>query len=84
MRGAFGKPYALVARVSIGQILISIRCKEAHANVAIQALRRSMYKFPGRQRVIVSKKWGFTKVRVGVRCVFVVNRVVFSTRKLNT
>ena len=61
MRGAFGKPYALVARVAIGQILISIRCKEQHANVAIQALRRSMYKFPGRQRVIVSKKWGFTK-----------------------
>lgn len=61
MRGAFGKPYALVARVAIGQILISIRCKEQHADVAIQALRRSMYKFPGRQRVIVSKKWGFTK-----------------------
>ena len=28
--------------------------------VAIEALRRSQYKFPGRQKIIVSKKWGFT------------------------
>ena len=27
---------------------------------AIEALRRSQYKFPGRQKIIVSKKWGFT------------------------
>ena len=30
---------------------------------AIEALRRSMYKFPGRQKIIVSKNWGFTPLR---------------------
>ena len=30
---------------------------------AIEALRRSQYKFPGRQKIIVSKKWGFTPLR---------------------
>lgn len=27
---------------------------------AIEALRRAQYKFPGRQKIIISKKWGFT------------------------
>jgi large subunit ribosomal protein L10e len=40
MRGAFGKPFAVAARVRIGQILLSIRCKEAHVVVAEEALRR--------------------------------------------
>lgn len=31
MRGAFGKPQGTCARVSIGQILLSIRCKDTHA-----------------------------------------------------
>ena len=31
MRGAFGKPQGVCARVSIGQILLSIRCKDVHA-----------------------------------------------------
>ncbi len=31
MRGAFGKPLGTCARVSIGQILMSIRCKEVNA-----------------------------------------------------
>ena len=30
--------------------------------IALEALRRSQYKFPGRQKIIVSKKWGFTNV----------------------
>jgi len=30
MRGAFGKPQGTCARVSIGQILLSIRCKDGH------------------------------------------------------
>ena len=30
---------------------------------AIEALRRSQYKFPGRQKIIVSKNWGFTPFR---------------------
>lgn len=33
MRGAFGKPQGVCARVQIGQILLSIRCRDQHANV---------------------------------------------------
>jgi large subunit ribosomal protein L10e len=62
MRGAWGKPYGTVARVDIGQIILSIRCKDSNAAVIQEALRRARYKFPGRQKIIVSKKWGFTNV----------------------
>ena len=62
MRGAWGKPYGTVARVNIGQIIMSIRAKESNSAVIIEALRRARYKFPGRQKIIVSKKWGFTNV----------------------
>jgi len=62
MRGAWGKPYGTVARVNIGQIILSIRCKDNNAPVIQEALRRARYKFPGRQKIIVSKKWGFTNV----------------------
>ncbi|KAG8894815.1 60S ribosomal protein L10 [Tulasnella sp. 403] len=62
MRGAWGKPYGTVARVNIGQILLSIRCKDNNAAVVQEALRRARYKFPGRQKIIISKKWGFTDV----------------------
>lgn len=61
MRGAFGKPIGLVARVDIGQILMSIRTKEDKVQHAVAALRRAKYKFPGRQKVFVSEKWGFTR-----------------------
>lgn len=60
MRGAFGKPNGTVARVNIGQIILSVRTRDSHRATAIEALRRSQYKFPGRQKIIVSKKWGFT------------------------
>jgi large subunit ribosomal protein L10e len=83
MRGAFGKPNGLVARVNIGQIILSCRTRDSRKfpsaiqfatqsgsltnhpvrpNV-IEALRRSQYKFPGRQKIIVSKNWGFTPLR---------------------
>lgn len=62
MRGAWGKPYGTVARVNIGQIILSIRCKDNNAPVVMEALRRARYKFPGRQKIIVSRKWGFTNV----------------------
>lgn len=63
MRGAWGKPNGSVARVNIGQILLSVRTRDNHRATAIEALRRSMYKFPGRQKIIVSKNWGFTPLR---------------------
>ncbi|KAI9254623.1 60S ribosomal protein L10-A [Phascolomyces articulosus] len=60
MRHAFGKPAGLVARVNIGQIIFSIRSRDHNKATVIEALRRSKYKFPGKQKIIVSRKWGFT------------------------
>jgi len=62
MRGAFGKTYGTVARVEIGQILLSVRCKDVHKPQVLESLRRAKYKFPGRQRVCVGENWGFTKL----------------------
>ncbi len=61
MRGAFGKPQGTVARVHIGQPIMSVRAKDAHQAPVVEALRRAKFKFPGRQKIYVSKKWGFTK-----------------------
>merc|ERR1711912_49425 len=61
MRGAYGKPQGLVARVRIGQPLMSIRVRDHHEAHAYEALRRARFKFPGRQKIFTSKKWGFTK-----------------------
>jgi large subunit ribosomal protein L10e len=60
MRGAFGKPLGTVARVDIGQILFSLRTKDANREHAIESFRRCKYKFPGQQKIVVSNKWGFT------------------------
>ena len=60
IRGAFGKPLCKSARVSIGQILMSVRCHPEHVFHAKEALRRSKFKFPGVQKVFVSRKYGFT------------------------
>jgi len=57
MRGAFGKPRGTRARVDIGQVLLSVRCKESNANNAEEALRRAKFKFPGCQNIIRSRKW---------------------------
>ncbi|TKC41875.1 hypothetical protein EI555_021388, partial [Monodon monoceros] len=60
-RGAFGKPQGTVARVHIGQVIMSIRTKLQNKEHVIEALRRAKFKFPGRQKIHISKKWGFTK-----------------------
>eukprot|EP00243_Klebsormidium_subtile_P003643 TRINITY_DN17231_c0_g1_i1.p1 TRINITY_DN17231_c0_g1~~TRINITY_DN17231_c0_g1_i1.p1 ORF type:complete len:228 (-),score=60.39 TRINITY_DN17231_c0_g1_i1:185-868(-) len=62
MRGAFGKPQGVCARVAIGQVLLSVRTKDNNGVHAIEALRRAKFKFPGRQKIITSRKWGFTKI----------------------
>ena len=61
MRGAYGKPLGTVARVNINQIMMSVRAKENHRDNVVEAFRRAKFKFPGRQKIFVSKKWGFTK-----------------------
>merc|ERR1712018_786845 len=55
MRGAYGKPQGLVARVRIGQPLMSMRVKDHHEAHAYEALRRAKFKFPGRQKIYTSK-----------------------------
>jgi len=52
MRGAFGKPQGTVARVHIGQIIMSVRAKDNHKEKVIEALRRAKFKYPGRQKVL--------------------------------
>merc|ERR1711879_537719 len=61
MRGAWGKSYGTAARCDIGQVLMSVRTKDEKIAIAIEALRRAKFKFPGRQKIHVSSKFGFTK-----------------------
>merc|ERR1712032_397749 len=61
MRGAFGKVYGKACRVKIGDELISIRTLAKNIPHALQALRRAKMKFPGRQKIAISRKVGFTK-----------------------
>merc|ERR1711959_790937 len=42
--------------------ILSIRCKDSNKAIVLEALRRAQYKFPGRQKIIISKKWGFTSL----------------------
>jgi large subunit ribosomal protein L10e len=51
----------MAARVDIGDMLISVRSKDSNAPHCIEALRRAKFKFPGRQKIMRSNKWGFTK-----------------------
>lgn len=60
MRGSWGKPTGLAARVTIEQILMSCRTKDANKIHALEAFRRAKFKFPGRQTILTSAKWGFT------------------------
>merc|ERR1712179_258516 len=53
--------HKVLARVGIGQPLLSVRTHDKHKKDVIEALRRTKFKFPGRQKIYVSKKWGFTK-----------------------
>lgn len=60
MRGSFGKPYGRAARVFFSQPIMSIRTKPGFRDVAVEALRRAKNKFPGKQSIQVSSKFGFT------------------------
>jgi len=61
MRGSYGKPMEMAARIEIGQMIMSVRGKDNNAPHIIEALRRAKYKFAGRQKILRSNKWGFTK-----------------------
>ena len=60
MRHSYGKPMERAARIAIGQVIVSVRGKDTHREAIIEALRRAKYKFPGRQKILTSNKWGFT------------------------
>lgn len=66
MRGAYGKPQGTVARVKIGQPLMSVRARDNHKAPVIEALRRAKFKYPGRQKVIKKKKVNITN---SVQCI---------------
>jgi large subunit ribosomal protein L10e len=63
MRHAWGKPMGTAARVKIGTVLLSVRTLDKHHRDVIEALRRTGYRFPGRQMVVTGDTWGFTKLR---------------------
>jgi large subunit ribosomal protein L10e len=71
MRGSYGKPMEMAARIDIGEMIISVRSRDVNAPHVIEALRRAKFKFPGRQKIMRSNKWGFTKFD---REVFVIGR----------
>nr|XP_054524342.1 60S ribosomal protein L10-like [Pan troglodytes] len=61
IRGAFEKLQGTVARVHIGQVIMSICNKLQNKEHVIESLLRAKFKFPGCQKIHISKKWGFTK-----------------------
>ncbi|XP_058531062.1 large ribosomal subunit protein uL16-like [Ochotona princeps] len=61
MRGALGKPQGTVTRVHIGQVIMSILTKLQNKEHVVEAQRRAKFKFPGCQKMHISKKWGFTQ-----------------------
>ncbi|XP_034446881.1 60S ribosomal protein L10-like, partial [Hippoglossus hippoglossus] len=44
-----------------GQVIMSVRTKARNKEHVIEALRRAKFKFPGCQKIHISKKYGFTK-----------------------
>jgi len=63
MRHAWGKPMGTAARVSIGCVLMSVRTKNENKAAALEAFRRTGFRFPGKQQAIVGDTWGFTKFK---------------------
>merc|ERR1719213_979603 len=61
MRNAWGKAYGKACRVKIGDPIISVRTYPKYIGIALDALRRAKMKFPGRQKIAISRLVGFTK-----------------------
>ncbi|KAL2923916.1 60S ribosomal protein L10 [Bienertia sinuspersici] len=57
MRGVFGKIQGTCARVAIGQVLLSVCCKDNSSHHGQEAPRHAKFKFPDGQKIIVSRKW---------------------------
>ena len=69
MRGAFRKPQGTVARVNIGQPIMSIRSSDKYKAAVIESLRWAKFKFPGRHVETMLKKsaalWDLITQRLG-------------------
>ena len=50
-----------MARVHFGHVITSIHTKLQSNEHVIEALHRAKFKFPGRQKIHISKKWEITK-----------------------
>merc|ERR1712137_189855 len=61
MRNAWGKAYGKACRVKIGDPIMSVRTLPKNIPHALQAMRRAKMKFPGRQKIAISRLVGFTK-----------------------
>ena len=53
-----------MARVHIGQVIMSICTKLQNKEHVIEDLCKAKFKFPGHKKIHSSKKWGFTKFNV--------------------
>lgn len=53
-----------VARVHFGQVIMSMCTKQQNKQHVIEALSRAKFKFPGHQKIHITKKWGPTKFNV--------------------
>ncbi|EFB25160.1 hypothetical protein PANDA_007293 [Ailuropoda melanoleuca] len=62
--GYLWKAQGTVARVHIGQVIMSISTKLQNKEHVIKALCGTKFKFPGHQKIHTSRKWGFTKFNV--------------------
>ncbi|KAF3812856.1 hypothetical protein GH733_019510 [Mirounga leonina] len=62
--GHLWKAQGTVARVHIGQVIMSISTKLQNKEHVIEAQCRAKFKFPGHQKIHTSRKWGFTKFNV--------------------
>ena len=62
MRHSYGKPIGVAARASKLD-KSSCRCavRNVHEPHVVEAIRRGKFKFAGRQKILKSLKWGFTK-----------------------
>ena len=61
---SLGKPQGTVARVHIGQVIMSMRTKLQNKQHVIEDLCRAKFKLLGCQKIHISKKWCFTKFKV--------------------
>jgi len=61
MRHAWGKPMGTAARVKIGDVLMSVRVKDSNRDDAMEAIRLTCFRFPGKQQALLGDTWGFTK-----------------------